>query len=198
MPAQKPEELPAPPSSEPDEFALLPHAAVGRTLSQLHRALPALARSISDPRQQDRFFAELDLPLKARIGRFKDATRRGDAYLKEHWIEQDLVTTLNTLSQMLSSVIEERFRGRRGNRQLEEELSRWLYERLAPVCREEGWFVVESILPFTTRFDPKIHHSVGSVALDGADNLIVTIKAIGRRDVGRGFVTHKAEVIVGR
>lgn len=184
--------------SDPDEFAVLPHAAIGRALSQLHRALPDLARKIPDPRQQERFLAELDLPLKARVERFKEAASRGDAYLKEHWIEQDLVTTLNTLSQMLSSVIEERHRGRRGNRVLEDELLSWLYEKLAPVCRAEGWFAVESILPFTTRFDPKIHHSLGSVALNGADNLIVAVKAIGRRDAQKGFVTHKAEVIVGR
>lgn len=189
---------PPPPSAEPDEFAGLPHAAMGRVLSQLHQALPSLARKLSDPRQQERFLAELDLPLKARVERFKEATRRGDAYLKEHWIEQDLVTTLNTLAQMLSAVIEERYRGRRGNRPLEQELSSWLYEKLAPVCSTEGWFTVESVLPFMTRFDPKIHHSVGSVAVEGADNLIVAIKGIGRRDARQGFVIHKAEVLVGR
>lgn len=182
----------------PDEFTSLPHGAVGRVLSQLLQALPELARRLSDPRQQERFLNDLNEPLKARIDRFKAAARKGDDYLKEHWIEQDLVTTLNTLAQLLSSVIKERHRGRRGNRLLEEDLLRWLYERLAPALREEGWFSIEPILPFTTKFDPKIHYSVGSEALEGADNLIVEIKAIGRRDLQRKYVTHRAEVIVGR
>jgi hypothetical protein len=197
-PPPRPVEKIEKPQPAPDEFTNLPHGAMGRALSQLHRALPDLARKIPDPRQQERFLAELDLPLKARIDRFKEAVRRGDAYLKEHWIEQDLVTTLNTLTQLLSSLIEERHRGRRGNRALEEELQCWLYERLAPLCQDEGWFTVEPILPFMTKFDPKIHYSVGSVPLDGAENVVVAIKAIGRRDPRQSFVTHKAEVIVGR
>jgi hypothetical protein len=184
--------------AEPDEFAGLPHAAVGRTLRQFHRALPDLARKIPDPRRMERFLADFQAPLEGRIERFKEASRLGDDYLKEHWIEQDLVTTLNILAQWLSSVIEERKRGRRGNQILEEELLRWLYERLAQACRDEGWFTVEPILPFTTRFDPKIHYSVGSVALEGAANLVVTIKAVGRRDLRQNYVTQKAEVIVGR
>jgi hypothetical protein len=195
---ERPVAPPPSPVPERDEFTGLPHAAVGRTLSQLHRALPDLAGRLPDPRQQERILRDLDGLLKARIERFKQASRKGDAYLKEHWIEQDLVTTLNTLAQWLSSTMEERYRGRRGNRVLEEELQRWLYERLAPVCKDAGWFKVEPILPFTTRFDPKIHYSVGSVELEGADDLIVTVKAIGRRDPQQGFVTHKAEVIVGR
>ncbi|HEX2224805.1 MAG TPA: hypothetical protein VHN15_11425 [Thermoanaerobaculia bacterium] len=195
---ERPAAPPPPPVPERDEFTGLPHAAVGRTLSQLHRALPDLASRLPDPRQQERILRDLDGLLKARIERFKQGSRKGDAYLKEHWIEQDLVTTLNTLAQWLSSTLEERYRGRRGNRILEEELQRWLYERLAPVCKEAGWFKVEPILPFTTRFDPKIHYSVGSVELEGADDLVVTVKTIGRRDPQQGFVTHKAEVIVGR
>lgn len=197
-PVEREEKKPLPPPPGPDEFAQLPHSAIGRTLRQLHAALPDLARRVPDPRQQERFLADLQAPLEARIKRFKEGARLGDNYLKEHWIEQDLIATLNVLAQWLSSAIEERKRGRRGNRLLEEELSHWLYERFAPICRDEGWFAVESILPFTTRFDPKIHYSVGSVALEGAANLVVTIKAIGRRDLRQNFVTHKAEVIVGR
>ncbi|HSS50431.1 MAG TPA: hypothetical protein VLX28_15950 [Thermoanaerobaculia bacterium] len=191
-------EKPKPARPVPDEFAGLPHGAIGKALSLLRSSLPDLAQKIPDPRQQERFLADLDRPLKARIDRFKEAARRGDDYLREHWIEQDLVTTLNTLAQWLSSIIEERHRGRRGNRALEEELLRWLYEQLAPICRDEGWFFIEQILPFTTKFDPNIHYSVGSVPLPGAGNLVVEIKAIGRRDPRQQFVTHKAEVIVGR
>lgn len=183
---------------ETDEFAHLPHARIGRVLAQLcDDAVPTLEAKLNGIRPAERFLRELGEPLRARIARFKDAALRGDGYLERHWVEQDLVTTLNTLSELLSVVIEEKHRGGRVGRAVEEELQRWLYQKLAPVCQDEGLFIVEEILPFTTRFDPKNHEVVETRAYQGADDLILGIKSIGRRDPRNRMLTHKAEVVIG-
>ncbi|NJL27210.1 MAG: hypothetical protein HC897_04630 [Thermoanaerobaculia bacterium] len=161
--------------------------------------MPQLADGFLDQRLRERFLEQLDAPLAARIERFKAATAQGDAHLKNHWLEPDLVSTLNSLAQFLSSAIAERRQGRGGIGRLDEALQKWLYERLAPLCKQEGWLALEPILPYTTVFNPEIHNAVGSVPIPGATRpLIVEIKSIGRRHPQTNIVTRKADVIVGR
>src|SRR5262249_9155711 len=150
-------------------------------LSELHAAMPEIASRLAGHHGPERFLRDLDQPLEARVERFRTLSLRGEG-LEKSWLEQDLVTTLNTLAQLLSYVIEARHRGQGGNREVEEELQLWLYERLSPLCAEEGWFALEEILPYKTKFDPRIHRAVETRALDGADDLVIGIKSIGRRD----------------
>ncbi len=186
------------PTAVDQELALLPHGAVAQQLSRLHREVPGLARQFTDARLRDAFLAHLDKPLPARIERFRQ-TARDPRSLAEQWVEQDLVTTLNSLAQFLSKAIEERRHGRLGNRRLEEALQDWLYERLAPLCEQAGWFQVEPILPYQTLFNPQRHQGIGQVSLDGVNNpVVVAIETIGRRDPRSSYVTSKAEVVVGR
>lgn len=168
-------------------------------LTELQRAVPALAEQISEPRQRARFIMQLDEPLLARLDRYHKRKAEGEAALREHWVEQDLVTALNILAQALSQAIEDRRSGQHGSQELAKQLQHWLYDRLAPACEQQGWFRVEQILPYTTRFDPSVHYSVGSRDVEaGAADLIVAMRTIGRRDPQGRKVTHQAEVVVGR
>lgn len=185
------------PHEQPE--ALTDTAPIVRTLIDLQLAVPSLAELMPDSRRRESFRMLFEEPLGVRIRRFQERAVAGTAAQREGWIEHDLVPTLNLLAQALSQALDDRRAGLQGSLELARQLQHWLYDRLGPACAEHGWFQLEPVLPYTTRFDPSLHHSLGSREVEGgASNLIVALRAIGRRDLQGRHSTHKAEVYVGR
>lgn len=185
------EDLPAIPAE-------LPHRAVALLLARLRRAVPQLAARFGDPALGERFRGELDAPLRARLDRLLVTAVKGEEELRARWLGPDLVTTLDALASFYSEAIEEERRGRAAGDGLSKDLRVWLYDSFGRACRDEGWFAIESIDPYITRFDPRIHHALTGRNAAGAEGKILAVKAIGRRDPKNGTIVHKAEVIVGR
>jgi hypothetical protein len=183
------EELPSIPSG-------MRHSEIARLLAKLRQDGRQLAERFADPELRERFRGELDAPVGARLERLKLISEQGDEQLRQRWLGPDLVTTLDALARFYSEAVEEERHGP-GNG-LARELRVWLYDSFGPACRTEGWFAIDPIDPYVTKFDPRVHHAVAGRDVDGAEGRIIAIKAIGRRDPRSGAVSHKAEVIVGR
>jgi hypothetical protein len=172
------------------------HIQCARLLNQLRLDAPRLAARFADPATRERFLYELDAPLGTRLDRFRAVAKLGDEKLRQTWLGPDLVTTLDSLAHFYSVAVAEERRGHATG--LAAELRAWLYDAFGSLCRDAGWFVIDPVEPYVTRFDPRFHHAVAGRDVNGAEGRIVDIKAIGRRDPASGVVAHKAEVIVGR
>lgn len=207
-----PAAAPAAPASRPAEGPPEPGAAaafqaspalpaaiynqVAHLLAQLSMDMPRLAAGFVDSGTRERFLFELGAPLAARLERFRTYSKEGEEQLRQSWLLPDLVTTLDALARYYAAAIDEERRGHATG--LAAELRAWLYDSFGLVCRTAGWFVIEPVDPYSTRFDPRLHHAVAGRDVDGAQGQVVDIKAIGRRDPASGAVAHKAEVVVGR
>jgi hypothetical protein len=174
------------------------HRKIASLLAGLRTEAPRLAESFADPALSERFRGEFDAPLQARLERLIVASQQSEEQLRERWLGPDLVSTLDALARFYSEAVGEERLGRANANGLARELRSWLYDRLSSACREEGWFSIDPVDPYSTEFDPKIHHAVAGRDMPGARGRILAVRAVGRRDVKSGAITHKAEVIVGR
>jgi hypothetical protein len=172
------------------------HPDVARLLAKLRQNSRQLAERFADPELRERFRGELDAPVGARLDRLQIISEQGEEQLRQRWLGPDLVTTLDALARFYSEAVEEERHG--PGTGLARELRGWLYDSFGPACRNEGWFAIDPIDPYVTKFDPRVHHAVAGRDVDGAEGRIIAIKAIGRRDPQNGAVVNKAEVIVGR
>ena len=134
--------------------------------------------------------------MHARLIRLIALSEQDDELLRERWLGPDLVTTLDALARFYSEAVAEERDGH--DTGLAGDLRGWLYDSFGSVCRNEGWFAIDPIEPYKTRFNPQIHYAVAGRDVDGAEGKIIAIKAIGRRDARTGAVKHQAQVIVGR
>jgi hypothetical protein len=171
------------------------HAEIARLLARLRREVPQLSGRFADPELRERFHGELDAPVGARLERLILVSKQGEEQLQKRWLGPDLVTTLDALARFYSEAVEEERQGHANG--LARDLRSWL-EAFGTACRLEGWFTIDAIDPYMTKFDPRVHHAVAGRDIEGAEGRIIAVKAIGRRDPGNGAVLSKAEVIVGR
>jgi hypothetical protein len=172
------------------------HRDIALLLARLRREAPRLAERFADGELRKRFRGELDAPVHARLNRLIALSEKGDELLRERWLGPDLVTTLDALACFYSEAVAEEKNGH--DTGLARDLRGWLYDSFGPVCRNEGWFAIDPVDPYKTRFDPQVHHAVAGRDVDGAEGQVIAVKAIGRRDATTGAVKHRAEVIVGR
>jgi len=186
-----PTAAPAPPGATG-----LRHGAIAGLLAGLRQDARRLAEGFTDPALGARFRRELEAPLGARLDRLRMLAAQGEDQVRERWLGPDLVTTLDALARLYSEAVEEERRGSRTG--LAGELRRWLYDELGPACQGEGWFAIDPIEPYVTPFDPRVHHAVAGRDVAGAEERVVAIRAVGRRDPRTGVVAAKAEVVVGR
>ena len=202
---------PAPPAQDAGQIAaaseedgeaapLLPpgmrHREVALLLARLCREAPRLAERFASSELRERFRKELDAPVHARLDRLIALSGQDDGLLQERWLGPDLVTTLDALARFYSAAVAEERNGH--DTGLARDLHRWLYDAFGDACRDEGWFAIDPIEPYKTKFNPQIHCAVAGRDVDGAEGQIIAIKSIGRRDARTGAVKHQAEVIVGR
>lgn len=180
-----------------DDSSGLPHADVAHLLEDLMDEVARLADSftILGHRREAEKLAE---SLPRRLDALRSAVPRGRNHVREHWLGQQLVPTLDILALLFSYAVKEGYQGEGvGDRNLEVCLNDWLYRRFRQVCRHEGWFEIEPVLPYETPFDHDYHQSVGSRHCDGVGReIVVEIKAVGYRDLKTGFITRKAQVVV--
>jgi|GEM_PF-4787357 len=175
----------------------LPHGAVAVALLRLHEARSGLAEGFHAIKHREATELLLGKRLAQALRQFHKQAQQEPETLRNKWVDHDLVAVLDGLAQLLSAAIEERRQGRGGRQRVEDALQQWLYDRLAPLCRGEGWFEIEPILPYATEFNPRIHVSVGSKPVDGAENLVVAVRSVGRRVPHNREMLHLAEVVVG-
>ncbi|HYN20584.1 MAG TPA: hypothetical protein VE078_06465 [Thermoanaerobaculia bacterium] len=187
-------------AADDEELPWLPpgmrHRDIALLLARLRREAPRLAERFADGELRKRFRGELDAPVHARLNRLIALSEKGDELLRERWLGPDLVTTLDALACFYSEAVAEERNGH--DTGLARDLRGWLYDSFGPVCRSEGWFAIDTVDPYKTRFDPQVHHAVAGRDVDGAEGQVIAVKAIGRRDATTGAVKHRAEVIVGR
>ena len=185
---------------EDDMVVRLPqrHQQVGALLVRLHREAPRLAEGFFDRAVRERFLRDFGAPINARLDRLRICSEEGDSQVEHRWLDLDLVPTLDALARFYSEAIEEERHGREAGKCLARELRRWLYEEWSAACRREGWFAIDAIDPYKTEFDPLVHLAVAGRDAAGAEDMILALKSIGRRDPRTGAVVRKAQVVVGR
>ncbi len=199
-PAQDTGQLAAVSEDEEETLSSLPpgmrHREVALLLAGLCREAPRLAERFASSELRKQFRGELDAPVHARLDRLIALSEQDDGLLQERWLGPDLVTTLDALARFYSAAVVEERNGHGAG--LARDLHRWLYDAFGAACRDEGWFAIDPIEPYKTKFNPQIHCAVGGRDVDGAKGQIIAIRAIGQRDARTDAVKHPAEVIVGR
>lgn len=174
------------------------HQEVARLLAGLCQEAPRLADLFQEPALREAFRGEFGAPLAARVERLRIAASQGEAPLREHWLGEDLVVTLDALSRFYSEAAAEGHRGHAPGVALTARLRALLYESFNAACRREGWFAIDAVEPYRTSFDPRQHEAVAGSDAPGASGLVVGVKAAGLRDVRSGSIQRRAKVVVGR
>jgi hypothetical protein len=209
-PAAEPEPVvdPAPaaaPAPEPDpawqawleQLRALPHGAVAALLGEVLQHSKHLARGFAHEAQRAAFAQELGEGFQRRLSRFQQCAR-DEATFEERWVEPDLITALDLMARFQSQAAADARDGHAPAAQLAAWLAGALYDQLGPACRAEGWFALERILPFETRFDPGLHKGVDGRQVAGARGLVVEVERVGRLHPVEGYPLDKAHVVVGR
>ena len=178
------------------ELQACPHGDVVAALGRVHRDCEELATGLLDPDVRADFAREMDDVLRERLVRFTERYRDEPAAFFARWIEPDLLPTLDALARFSSAAAADR--SQPAAAALHERIDELLYVELDAACRAQGWFGLERVSAFVTRFDPAQHRAVGGRDLPAAAGVVVDVREVGRVSVDGRERLSKACVIVGR
>jgi hypothetical protein len=180
-----------------DQLRDLPHGAVAALLGEVLQHSKHLARGFAQEEHRAAFAQEVGEGFQRRLSRFQQRAR-DEATFVERWVEPDLITALDLLARFQSQAAADARDGHGPAAQLATWLAGALYDQLGPACQAEGWFSLERVLPFETRFDPGLHKGVDGRQIAGARGLVVEVDRVGRLHPVEGYPLDKAHVVVGR
>jgi hypothetical protein len=178
------------------ELQACPHGDVVAALGRVHRDSEELSAGLLDPAVRAAFVSEMDGVLRERIVRFTERAGDEPALLFSRWIEPDLLPTLDALARFSSAAAADRTHP--AALALQQKLDDVLYLELDAACRKAGWFGLERVTAFVTRFDPAVHRAAGGKDLPAAAGVVVEVTSPGRLAVMSRERLSKAVVVVGR
>lgn len=199
LPVTKPTEPAAETQSGVDYEAIrhdlqrLPQGEVGLLLLRLHQQASELAALCADDEARRRLHHDFGAPMLTRLQRLVEAI---EADRLAAWADSDLPELLNQLARHLSVAAQQAHEGHGDD--LAQRLQGWLYDDFGQLCQNQGWYRLDPVVPFETRFDPDRHHALGGRDIDGAAGLVVALKVVGRRYARPDREPQRAQVIVGR
>ena len=135
--------------------------------------------------------------LELGIAPYLDACEGGSDSLRK-WAIRDLVRLLDGLALLQSELAIEAQAGTPGCSELAADVARVVHDVLGDASQREGWFVLERVEPFVTRFDPNLHRSVGSQSFPGHIGKIAMVRRLGWRTLASRPRQTLAEVVVAQ
>ncbi len=171
----------------------LPQGEIGLLLLRLHQQAPELATLCADDEARRRLHQDFGAPMLTRLQRLVEAI---EADRLAAWADSDLPELLNQLARHLSVAAQQAHEGHGDD--LVKRLRGWLYDDFGQLCQRQGWYRLDPVVPFETRFDPDRHHALGGRDIGGAAGLVVALKVVGRRYARADQEPQRAQVIVGR
>ncbi|MDP2341429.1 MAG: hypothetical protein Q8O67_10745 [Deltaproteobacteria bacterium] len=178
------------------ELQACPHGDVVAALGRVHRDSEELSAGLLDPAVRAAFVNEMDGVLRERLVRFTERSRDEPALFFSRWIEPDLIPTLDALARFSSAAAVDR--AQPASAALQKKLDDVLYVELDAACRAQGWFGLERVTAFETRFDPALHRAAGGRDLPAAAGVVVEVREVGRLSIDGRERVSKASVFVGR
>ena len=172
------------------------HGRVGRVMGLVYARGEELAESLSDIGEREEWRQALIDDMLPRLERFMRV--QSGAEPVDEWIGLDLLPMIDDLVRLMSRLAADGRGGRLMAERAAVTLTGLLYNDLHDACAREGWFGLMPVVPLATRFDPRMHQSVGHIPLPGLSGMIVEIRKVGLLTPDGEHVRTPAQVIVVR
>jgi hypothetical protein len=172
-----------------DELSGRAHGRVLRALGATYLALRPRVDEVADAAARDAGRELLERLLRT-MGSL------GEQDPRERWMDQELVPLLDRMGAVLS-LAARAGRADPGAAALAAALDEALHRDVDAAATAEGWFGVERVVPFATRFDPARHYAIGGRAEPGFAGTVVEIRKVGRVDARGRHVLALPDVVVG-